>query len=183
MTIFCVHLFPVAFWLIYLRSSFTSLLWYNQIWLVFLHLLVFAFCFFPEENYFVCCLPVSKNANLFLVCQLKMGTSHIRHLCIPVYWVLLSSCTQTSSVVRWSWAVSEQETILWNLQGILGILSHLLQGSIAWEDQQQCVDARNLHYWECPWVTTSLRLFCVKKEGHAGICKHCSKGRKVQILW
>lgn len=141
----------------------------------FLTLVVFIFCFFPEESHFVCWLPVSKNANLFFVCQLKIGTSHIRHLCVPVYWVLLSSCTQSSSIVRWSWAVSEQETILWNLQSIVGIFSHLLQGSTAVEDQQQCVDARSLHFWEVSFSNHFTETFCVVKEGHDGIGNHFSR--------
>lgn len=141
--------------------------------------MVFTFCFFPEESHFVCCLPVSKNANFFLCTswwQIPLPLwIHIRHLCIPVYWVLLSSCTQTSSIVRWSWAVSEQETTLWNLQSILGILSHLLQGVTAWEDQQQCVDARSLHYWEVSLSNHFTETFCIMEERHAGICKHFSR--------
>lgn len=122
----------------------------------------------------LCWLPVSKNANYFLVSQLKIRASHTRHLCIPVYWVLLSSCTQTLSIVRWSWAVSEQETVLWNLQSILGICHISFRGSIAWEDQQQCVDARSLHYWEV-LSNHFTENFCVMKEGHTGIYKHFNR--------
>lgn len=127
------------------------------------------------------CVAFLSPKMLILFFCVPVEDRHIRHLYILIYWVLLfliyTNLKHCLMVISCDWPEGDyftesSEHLRYFVTGFHRYF--LLQGSIAWEDQQQCVDGRSLHYWEVSLNNHFIETFCVMKEGHAGICKHFS---------